>query len=470
MTPIRRWGHWIRAALAPEPSDRLDCGAFGLLFVFAISAPWTYSRVARIATLGDSAVQAGNLLVEAFAFLIAAGAFRSRSCSAPLRPLALPLTAAGGIALLGMMQLLPLPNRVLDVVAPVNSEIYRDSARILQLSGLADPLPARVSIAPTETAQTLLLLLAYGALFLSGVKLLRTRPRRRLFAGALVVAAIAQILLAAFRESPGGRIQGAFANPDHFAGYLEIALALAFGVLLAEVLTSADRVERRFLPAAVRALVWSAVLLGIVLTRSRGGILAATLTTLILLAMALVHRRVAFRRRAVLSAALFLLAGFLLAATIAGVAPFERFLKPDLRHPDQNARVLIWRASLQAWQEFPIVGSGLGAFREALRQVQPRDMRGRIEHAHSDFLELLVTGGVVGAALGVLLFVSLFVLLFRRWRDERHREESAFALAGFGMLLSLTLHGLVEFNLSIPPIPATLACVLGGAWAAGERR
>jgi O-antigen ligase len=433
--PIQEWAHWIREALAPEPSDRLDCAAFGLLFVFAISAPWTYSRVARIATLGDGAAQAGNLLVEVFAFLVAAGAFRSRSCSAPLRPLALPLTAAAGIVLLGMMQLL-----------------------------------ARVSIAPTETAKALLLLLAYGALFLSGVKLLHTRPRRRLFAGALVFGAIAQILLAAFRESPEDRIQGAFANPDHFAGYLEIALALAFGVLWAEVLTSADRVERRFLPSAVRALVWSAVLLGIVLTRSRGGILAATLTTLILFAMASLHRRVAFHRRAVLSAAVFLLAGFLLAATVAGVAPFERFLKPDLRHPDQNARVLIWRASLQAWQESPIIGSGLGTFQEAFRRVQPRDMRWRIEHAHSDFVELLVTGGVVGAALGILLFVSLFVLLFRRWRDERHLEESAFVLAGFGALLSLTLHGLVEFNLSIPPIPATLACVLGGAWAAGERR
>jgi hypothetical protein len=43
------------------------------------------------------------------------------------------------------------------------------------------------------------------------------------------------------------------------------------------------------------------------------------------------------------------------------------------------------------------------------------------------------------------------------------------ALAGVGALLSLTLHGLVEFNLSVPIIPATLACALGVAWSAAMR-
>jgi O-antigen ligase len=467
--PIRKWAHWIREALAPEQSDRLDSAAFCLFLILAVSAPWMYFGLARIAGSSAGAMRLGNLLVELFAFLVAAGAFQSRSSSPQLRPLALPLAAAGGIALLGMMQLLALPDRILEIVVPVNKTIYSNAARILS---------ARISIAPTETVKTLLLLLAYGALFFSGAKLLRTRLRRSLFAGALVVTAIAQIFFGVFRESLDDRTRGVFANPDHFAGYLEIALALVFGALWAEALASAthvgrtdhppDRVERRFVPVAVWTLIWSGVLLGIVLTRSRGGILAATLTTLILLVMALLHRGVASRQQAVASAAPFLLAGFILAAMVAGAAPFERFLKRDLRDLGGNARVLIWRASLQAWKDSPIVGSGLGTFREAFQPVRPPGMPWRIEHAHSDFLELLVTGGVVGAALGMLLFVSFFVLLFQRWRDEKRREESAFVLAGLGALLSLTLHGLVEFNLSIPPIPATLACVLGAAWAAGE--
>jgi len=37
-------------------------------------------------------------------------------------------------------------------------------------------------------------------------------------------------------------------------------------------------------------------------------------------------------------------------------------------------------------------------------------------------------------------------------------------------LLSLTFHGVVDFNLSIPAITATLACTLGAAWAAGREK
>ena len=49
---------------------------------------------------------------------------------------------------------------------------------------------------------------------------------------------------------------------------------------------------------------------------------------------------------------------------------------------------------------------------------------------------------------------------------QKHREESAFGLAGFGALVMLLLHGVAEFNFSIPAMPATLAACLGGAWAA----
>ena len=117
-----------------------------------------------------------------------------------------------------------------------------------------------------------------------------------------------------------------------------------------------------------------------------------------------------------------------------------------------------------------MVGSGLGTFREAFRRVQPRDLAGLVEQAHSDPLQLLVTGGLVGELLGILLFVSLYVLLFRAWRRQKHREEAALILGGLGALFSLNLHGMLDFNLSIPPIPALLSGVLGAVWAAGRSR
>ncbi len=148
---------------------------------------------------------------------------------------------------------------------------------------------------------------------------------------------------------------------------------------------------------------------------------------------------------------------------------FQRFLLTDPRDLGSTTRVAIWKTSCDAWREFPIVGSGLGTFREAFRRVQPPELVGLVEHAHDDLLQIAVTGGAVGAFLGLALFVSLLVVLARARQTAASPRGERARLGGFGALLSLTLHGLVDFSLSIPIVAATLACALGAAWAAGSR-
>lgn len=457
-------------------SNRRDAAALFLLLAFVAAGPILYAATdrARPAMGGGAAGPAGDSLLALSAFLIAAVAFLSGSRPHRLRRLAVPLSATAALVLLGVVQLLPLPEMVLARIAPVNLRIYHETAQILRLFGGTSPPAPRISIDPSETWGVVLMVLAYAALFLAAADVLKNRPRRRLFAATLLASALAQIFFALVRE-PAERLRGLFENPNHFAGYLEIILALAFGALWSEVLTGADRassaghersLEKRFLRLSGWALVWAIVATGIAMTRSRGGILAAGVTTLVLLGMAMLHRRTGLRRRAARGLALAFVAGVLFVAITTGPRPFQRFLWSDPRALQGELRVPLWKTSVEAWRQFPLLGSGLGTFPDAFRRVQPRDLNFLVEQAHSDFLQLLVTGGSLGAALGVLLFASLFFLLGRAWRRERHREESATVLAGFGALLSLTLHGLVEFNMSIPIIPAMLACALGAAFAA----
>jgi O-antigen ligase len=225
--------------------------------------------------------------------------------------------------------------------------------------------------------------------------------------------------------------------------------------------------EKRLLRLGARFAVWAGLFGGILLTRSRGAILAAAVTAMVLFALGARHRRARSRRPLRVAAAV---AGIVVVGVAAAAGILLRSRDADPLDLGAESRIRLWETSVEAWREFPVLGSGLGAFPEAFRRVQPRELNFLVEHAHCDPLQLLVTGGAAGAALGVALFGSLFVLLLRAWSRQRHREESAFLLAGIGALLFLTLHGLVEFNLSIPVIPATLACVLGAAWAAGRNR
>lgn len=417
-------------------------------------------------------VLAGAAFLIAVAALIAPGR-RTRIASARL-----PVAAMIALAILGAVQLVPLPAGALERLSPVSAVIYHETDEILRLFGRSRRWSPRISIAPDQTLDAIRLILAEVALFAATLRLAQSRARRRLLGVAVVTAALAQIAMFAPSQIGVERLRGAFPNANSFAGYLEIALAVAFGALWTEVLVGADReragteraerLERRLMPIAWRILAFSCVAIGIALTQSRGAIVAASLTTLVLLALGVSHPRA--RSRGARAGVLAVAVSLACVAAVAGRVPLLRFLSSDSRDLHGGTRLEIWKASLEAWSQFPILGSGLGSFADAFRRVQPRGLNAVLEQAHSDPLQLLVTGGVVGLALGAVVYVSLFAILVRGWWLQAHREESAVTLAGIGALLSLALHGLIEFNMSIPAIPLTLAVVLGLSIASARAR
>lgn len=449
----------LRVASGREGSlaDRIDGLAFVLLLVSVAVAPFPWGAIQP----------GGQLMIEMFAFSILALTLFGRAQARPHT--FLPALALLGIAVLGLIQL--LPNTTLS---PSSAQIYADANRVLQLFGHS-AAPPRISLAPLETKATILLTLAYAALFTAGALLIDSRTRLRWLLGVLFATSATHVLVAATMTGAVERLHGAFINPNHLAGYLEIALAFAFGVIWAEVLTGRDRVEKvrdrgerlekRTLPFVWRILLWGVIAAGIALTRSRGGVIAAILTTIILIAIGLTRRR---SERAAIITVIAIALGIAFVIFTTGETALLRFLGSDPRDLNTDTRVLIWRSSVDAWHAYPTFGDGLGAYKEAFRRVQPKEIDGLIEQAHNDFLQLLVTGGWIGALLGAIAFGSAFVILFRGWLHQRHREESAFILAAFGALLSLTLHGVVEFNMSLPAIPATLAVMIGAAMRATE--
>jgi O-antigen ligase len=446
----------------------LESISFFLLIVFVASAPLQWGAV----------LPSGQLRIEVFAFVIAALALWSGRIERHLEIGALPLVFLTGLAILGVIQLIPLPETLLAVLSPRSAEVYADTNRILQ-SWNEPALRGRISIAPAATRFATLFVAALACLGASCLHLLSTRSRRRTFLAALLGSAVVQTMIAVSTFGPRttGRIAGPFINPNHFAGYLEVVLACALAVLWREVLLSrersrgsrdrGERIERRLLPISLAALLVGVVGVGIGLTRSRGGVAAATLMVIIFVTFALSHRRIQRRTRAAMLGVLMLAlaVGFIVAT--AKREPVLRYLESDPREIAADTRVALWKTSLDAWREYPILGAGLGAYREAYRPHQPREIQALVEQAHSDPIQMLVTGGLLGLLLSAGVAITSLALLIRQFYRQSHREESAFVLAGIGAIVVIALHGLVEFNLSIPAIPATLACVVGFSLAAG---
>jgi len=440
-----------------------------MLLAFILVAPWL-GNVHLPAWIAGISGPAGRWIIPAFGYATAAVAFSSRSSFRSLRPLALPIASILGVSLLGVLQLVPLPDAALAQIAPVNLQIYHETAELLGLYGLQAPA-ARLSLAMDETAATVLRLGGYAVFILASTHLLRTRARRRFFTGTVIAAVCLQVVAAGLLLASGQPFRGAFRTPDDFSDYLLILLPMGFAAFWAEVLTNADRVRGtadrgdrlalRFSPLAIRALACAIIAAGIALTGSPVNLLAGALAIMVLIGLA--ARKPPEVRRAVAAAVIAFVAPMLLVAR-AHAIPLTS-LSADL---SSGRSAAIWRTSLQTWQSFSIFGSGLGAFRDAFRRFQPADLTGLVDSAQSDLLQILVTGGAIGAVFAIVGFVALLVILLRRWKNQRHREERALTLAGVGALLALGLDGLVEFNLGAAAVPATAACIIGLALAAGD--
>jgi len=70
------------------------------------------------------------------------------------------------------------------------------------------------------------------------------------------------------------------------------------------------------------------------------------------------------------------------------------------------------------------------------------------EQAHNDYLELLASGGLIGAALGTWFIVALFKLAWERLHttDSYRRATCLGALAG---LFGAAVHSLFDYGLHI---------------------
>ncbi len=441
-----------------------------MLLVFCLTVPWL-GRTRLPVSLAGVPTPVGGLLIPAAGFAIGAVTFSSRSVFRSLRSFILPVGSVLAVALLGLLQLTPLPEPALRQIASVNLQIYHETAELLSLYGQSAPAP-RVSLGVYGTAATVLRLGGYAALFAAAAHLLRTRLRRRVFSGILVASGALQIVVAGvLAATAAAPFRGAFASDAELSDFLLVLLPVAFGLLWAEVLTNSerardtvdrgDRLAQRLSPLVSRALSCLVLGVGIVLAGSFVSLAAGAIA--VALGFLLATKHPAARRGATAAAAI----GFMAAP---GVSP-EAVARPLAAVPSAVAverSLAVWQGSLDAWREFPILGSGLGTFPDAFRRVQPRGLTGLVDTAQSDFFQILVTGGAVGAGFALVGFLSLLVVLLRACRAQRHREESAIALAGIGALLALGLDGLAEFNLGAPAVPATLACVVGLAVAAAS--
>ena len=382
------------------------------------------------------------------------------------------------VGVLGLLQSLPWPRGVVEVLAPSVLDHWDRSSTLLGKDAESVPLSLAPTVSRSVALHWLAVVAAFGAAQLVG----RERYARRTLGGALVLVAILEMVygggLMATRSSaiwgvevPGdpARLRGTYVNSDHLATLLLMAFTVACGALWWGLRRSLRRSEAEVrvltvLPPAVAAVVLFA---GLAFTGSRAGLLAATFAMLAMGALLTFHYR---RWQVALSALLVVTVAILGVSLFGWRQGFGRLLGTSAYEVTWNARIEAYAATIDLWQLSPWVGTGLGTFRQTFPLVQPADVAGTWEHAHSDVLELLATTGVLGLPLLAAALWWVSRQLWSVFRRGRRSEDRAAGFAVLGVLIGVGLHALVDFGLTIPANNLILAIVVGAACGVPLRR
>jgi len=363
-----------------------------------------------------------------------------------------------------IIQLLPLPAAVLGAISPAHQSLSHD---LLQNESM---IFTSISIAPGMTQDELYKLLAYFGIFI--VVINHYQERRQIepvIWTAIGTGCFVTLIALAQKISWNGRlywiypvdpilksntdyIWGPFINHNHFAGYLELVMPLGFALFLYLASKARDSLSQVLL-AGLGAIIMAA---GIVISLSRGGILGASTSIIVLLVLAR-------SRRSLKKATVLLMAAGVIVSCSIALAAWDR-VEDRFAEIGQERKIIrpdIWRDSLKVIGDFPIIGTGLGTFGRIYPVYQTKYSTLTFEHAENDYIEILTDTGAIGLAC-LLALVALYLrTTYAQWKDRKNLFVISLAAGGLASCAAILVHSLTDFNSRIPANMITLAIIAG---------
>ncbi|MBX5481007.1 MAG: O-antigen ligase family protein [Myxococcaceae bacterium] len=367
-----------------------------------------------------------------------------------------------------LVQLIPLPARILDVLSPAAAEL-----REFALVPLGFSPAGALSQDPPATWRELAKHLGYLALYVSTAQLLRLRSRRLwplvLVASAGILVAIIGLghllagghsLFGLYEFTASSPVLTPFGNPNHLAAFLTIAASCAMGVALEK------RKRSKSWPWALGYLVIGTVL---ILSLSRSGIVFFVVSQALLAALVWKWREPEAASRARAAPIFWVLVGVLLVGCAGAYLALDS-LEGEWKSVSsveevRSSKVRLWPMFWNAARAFPLTGMGRGAFEAAFTRYQVEGTAATYTHPENLILQWTAECGL---AVTLILAGAAIFLLYRAIRSGRKDIASCVVIAA---LFGLVLHDLFDFSLELPATALAVVILLpllGGSRESGD--
>lgn len=397
-------------------------------------------------------------------------------------------TALVALAMLIVVQLVPLPAGVVTAVSP-NAARVRSALQFTPLTpAVANLVPMSVDPAATAAALGVVVLgivsfwIARGLFSAGGHTRAVCRALAAFGAAAAVLALIQKTAtpkLLLFAVEPVARSTnpfGAFTNRNHMAAWLLLIAAPLTGYLIARMRIHDDDFRghwqpwfRHFLMSgmALTALALALIMMTLLATLSRSAVIGLGSAALVAWRLGRPRMNV---ERSNLPAKLGTLGVTLVAAMVfIDLDGWATRLQESLGDAPAAGfgRATIWRETVPVIRDFWLTGTGAGTYPEAMTQYQQsRFWVGSMQrwahfnNAHSHYLQLLSEGGLL-LTLPVIVALVAFARLARAAVLADKGEMFWVRVGATAGLAGLAVQSIWEVALTMPA-NAVLAGVLAG--------
>lgn len=270
---------------------------------------------------------------------------------------------------------------------------------------------------------------------------------------------------------------GTFINPNHFAAYLNLGIAIGVAYLMVNVRKlegEGNMVGRTLALMMSGSLAWRLAIIvlvvGLVMSSSRMGNLAFMFAL-----FAAAGAYMLLKRRLVVAWVLLIASILVIDAVVVGARFGMDRLVDGVANAmiDRGTRSSVTEAALPMVADYFWLGSGAGSF-YSIFPLYRGDIVGSdfYYHAHNDYLEFLIELGIFGV-LALAAFVGFTIkAAYTACTSSRSNWIQIAGYACFMSIVGIAVHSTADFSLRIPAYAATLITIFAVTYCAayGHRR
>jgi len=452
-------------------SVTIDWALFGLFVAGLAWVPYWYGSNDRVAWGINTVLFPGLAAIYEFSLLL-----RGESHSVSIKKLGIPAALFMGVVLWTVIQ------NATWTPSSWHHPIWQMAA-----DALGRPVAGSISVNRDLTTLALVRLLTSASAFWVALQLCRNSSRANAFmvSMAAIVSGYAAYGLMLLSVQPGaarwigntltlGFVHSTFYDRSHFATYAGIGLVVLCGLIfqLYGRALGENPGSLRFKFASVievtgqggAALLAGAflILVAILLTGSRGGLIETGLGLLTLAVLWLSGRNTGITgKRAILAFGLFFVSVVCLAF---GNMIFSNLADRGIADQGRLAVDVIMLRSIFA---APLLGYGYGTFVDVFPMFRDQSIttEGIWEQAHNTYLEIFQGLGLV---FGSMLIGCVILLVLKCVIGAVNRRDSMIPRVATSVAILVGVQALVDFSLQIQAVTLTFMALLGAGVARSE--